>query len=265
MGSALDRRDRRYTFHLSGVILARKGEVLVQTGDVSFRGAFLETDTPPQMRQLVRVRLAMPLDFEPEGAERALVATGMVAHVVKPGDPRGRRAGAGIEFYGLDGELRSRWERLIQFIQHRASSVPAAHGRGADPAQPPPRVGTQLDVHLMPSAEAVATGDSTAVCAQDISEGQMFIRTNVPLSVGAGLVVNLIDPTSLVGFPIDCVVRRREFGSKAGVLVEFLEMPLATWLALVEFLKPPSMPGGASVSADRSTRAEGARVELRAS
>jgi len=241
MGSALDRRDRRYDFHTPGVILARKGEIPVVTGDVSFRGAFLQTETPPQLRQLVRVRLAFPEGFEPS-AGHELVATGMVAHVVQTGDARGRSPGAGIEFYGLDGELRARWERFIQFVQTAHDAKPEAKGprdKGPSPDKPrTKRPGATLDVQLLPGFTVEAPSGGSASTAQDISQGRMFIRTDVPYSVGSGLVVNLIDSISRVAFPIDCVVRRREFGSKAGLEVEFLEMALATWLALVEFLKP---------------------------
>jgi hypothetical protein len=66
----------------------------------------------------------------------------------------------------------------------------------------------------------------------------MFIRTDVALCVGAGLVVNLFYPTSREGFHIVCVVRRRVFGTNAGLEVEFLEMAPATWPALAAFLEP---------------------------
>jgi hypothetical protein len=264
MGSAIDRRDRRYSFRLPGVILARKGEIPLHTGNVSFRGAFLETETPPQMRQLIRIRLTLHEEFEPDWKDREFVATGMVAHVVSPADPKGRVAGAGIEFYGLDGALRARWERFIHFVQDRATPVGATPGKAVDHAQgSPPRASTQLDVQLCAGPEP--RGESSALSTQDISQGRLFIRTDVPLSVGAGLVVNLIDPTSFVGFPIDCVVRRRDFGSLAGVEVEFLEMPLATWLALVEFLKPVAPVESSRLPQDRPSGASRAPVQARAS
>jgi PilZ domain-containing protein len=122
MASELDRRDRRYAFEIPGVILARKGEVAVLTGDVGFRGAFLKTASPPEVRQLIRARLVLPADFEPSAARPELVATGMVAHVVQVRDPKGRTPGAGIEFYGLDGELRRQWEHFIQFVQSHDDS-----------------------------------------------------------------------------------------------------------------------------------------------
>jgi PilZ domain len=242
MGSALDRRDRRYAVHMHGVIVTRKGEVPVLTGDVSFRGAFLQTASPPQLRQLVRLRLALPPELDAGGRDREIVTTGMVAHVVAAGDPGGRAPGAGIEFYGLDGELRTRWERFIKSAQARLGDREEPAARRADSETHAGR-GRHLDAELVQAGvEAEGAGPSSVSRGQNILRGRMFVRTDVPQSVGAGLVVNLVDPMSRERFPVDCVVRRRVFGSDAGVEVEILEMTPATRSALAEFLGSDALP-----------------------
>lgn len=242
MGSALDRRDRRYPVRIPGVILSRKGEVPVLTGDVSFRGAFLRTDNPPQLRQLLRVRFEMPPEFGPSPADRELSTTGMVAHVVSVGDAAGRAPGAGVEFYGLDGELRDKWERFIHLVEaHHADAheEPAVimPGGAVDPVQRRhPRFDRQIRVELVPVAAEQPGTNPCVATTEDISRGGMFIRTDLPFSVGAGLLVTLAH--SAVTFPIECIVRRRVFGTRAGIAVEFMEMSPQTTLSLIDFLKP---------------------------
>jgi hypothetical protein len=69
----------------------------------------------------------------------------------------------------------------------------------------------------------------------------MFVRTEELLGVGMGLVLNVRDPTSHKAFRIDCVVRRRVFGSNAKIAVDFVEMTEPAWLALSEFLRPAAL------------------------
>jgi Tfp pilus assembly protein PilZ len=244
MGTALDRRDQRYQFRIVAVLLGRTRDTPLLTGDVSYRGVFLRTDTPPAKQQLVRMRLSLPADLGPTGTE--LVVAGMVANVIEPNDPEGRAPGAGVEFYGMDGELRERWERFVRFIaQHHPGSA-------AEPVTvaPPGVVDAVQRRHARHAAELPVLlesgrgepvspdGGDEAPVTQDISKGGMFIRTTLPLSVGGGVLVKLVVVASQATFAVECVVRRRVFGSQAGVGVEFLEMTDERWRALKEFVRP---------------------------
>jgi hypothetical protein len=239
MGTQLERRDRRHPYQLEGAILARDGNVEITTTDVSFRGAFLKTDTPPPLRQLVRVRLVLPADF---GAPHEITLTAMVVNIVPPGASHGRDPGAGVELYGASGELRAQWERFIRYVDELCAVTD--HASAPTSRRPSPlRRDVHLSVDLEPVSkiQTVASKETRELGVQDISRGEMFVRTDAALGVGTGVVLDLVDPISRVPFPIDCVVRRREFGTNSGVAVQFLDMDAEAWRKLLAFLKPTAV------------------------
>jgi len=126
------RRDKRYQTRLA--IRTRIGgrPQSLFTEDVSFRGLFLCTETPPPQRQLIRIEAILP----PNNA--AFATHGMVVYVVGKDDPNGRTPGIGVQFYGMGDERRA-WESFIQFIQWRSEQVPDRRDGGIDamPSRPP--------------------------------------------------------------------------------------------------------------------------------
>jgi hypothetical protein len=249
--TAHERRDKRYPFRMPATLYGRAGDARLTTGDVSYRGVFVQTNSPPKARQLVRVLLSLPEDFEASAAGGAeLLLTGMVVHVIEPNASPGRAPGVGLEFYGLHGELRERWERFIQYVaQHSESVAEPATSTPPTIVDPVPRrderQATELRMLIEAPDDNPAWVDAGEVLlTQDISGGRMFIRTTLPLSVGGGIRVVLRHPPSVATFALECVVRTRVFGSKAGLSVELLEMNDARWRALAEFVKPFGPAGG---------------------
>jgi hypothetical protein len=263
MGASLDRRDHRYQVRLSATLIARHGETALVTGDVSYRGVFLRTDDPPARRRLVRVRLELPPEPGEVTAGMPLAVDGMVANVIPPGDPGGRAPGAGIEFYGLNGQVRARWERFIRQLQSHPETMDqpmlATKPGFSDPVRRRhPRHPVVLHVVLEAAGADRLRGEPEGGGAfvRDISKGGMFIRTDEPLPVGAGLVVRFVSPLSDATFRVECVVRRRVFGTEAGLGVEYLGMTPEAWSRLVEFLQPVARLGGPAWDAGEATHVQ---------
>ena len=57
---AEQRRDERYAVHIPATLTRGHEAVALLTEDVSFRGLFLRTDSPPTLRQLVRIEIREP-------------------------------------------------------------------------------------------------------------------------------------------------------------------------------------------------------------
>jgi hypothetical protein len=184
----------------------------------------------------------------------------MVVHVIEPNASPGRAPGVGLEFYGLHGELRERWERFIQYVAQHSESVAepvtSTPPTIVDPVPPEDkRQATELRMLIeTPEDDAVVVDAGEALLTQDISGGRMFIRTTLPLSVGGGIRVVLRHPPSVATFALECVVRTRVFGSKAGLSVELLEMNDARWRALAEFVRPFAGSSGAGPGAGATRR-----------
>jgi len=258
MGSVLDRRDRRYSVDIPATIVTRRGDASVTTGDVSYRGAFLRTASPPGKRQLVSVRFEPGPDLADGGP--VMTMTAMVVHVNAKGEGASRAAGFGVEFYGLDGELRRRWEQLIDRIHARQPASDQAPGCPAEGAsEATTRRYKEIEVALeaaprMPGGEPEAF-DAVGSAPQDIASGGMFVRTEEPVGVGEGVILRFVDPATKRTFSVESVVRRRIFGSEPGLGVEFLGMTEERWDALVGFLGPSSVRRAVSSPAGTLPRA----------
>lgn len=101
------RRHDRYPVSLQVTITAGKKSSRNEATDVSFGGIFVRTDSPPALRNLVRIDLELPSDQKP------IQLLGMAVYVARPGNPGGRPAGAGVQFFGIDQVTRDRWERYV--------------------------------------------------------------------------------------------------------------------------------------------------------
>src|SRR5262245_5409074 len=95
------RREVRYRVRIAAKLVRGKQALDLMTEDVSHRGAFLRTDAPPGIRQLVELRMC------PVQHEREIALFAMVIHVIKPGGTR--TPGFGVEFYKPGAEERARW------------------------------------------------------------------------------------------------------------------------------------------------------------
>lgn len=124
------RRETRVEAKVPVVIHRGRTTVAVETSDISFRGLFVCTTTPPPLRSLVRLRISLPRhEFD---------AHAMVVHVVERGE---REAGIGMQFWGLAGPDRNAWDEYVRSVvaTKRASLKKlAAEGQAASPAAEPP-------------------------------------------------------------------------------------------------------------------------------
>ncbi len=99
-----NRRENRYPARIVARLVRRSATVELMTNDVSFRGAFLRTDAPPALRQLVRVSFVMPTG-------EIVSAHAMVVHVVQP-NGGSSVPGVGVQFWGPVEESKA-WERYV--------------------------------------------------------------------------------------------------------------------------------------------------------
>src|SRR5262245_29706619 len=95
------RREPRARVSLSTYVVRRGGQEPVEMVDASYRGLFLRMEHPPQERELIRLRIKLPL------RELPLDVHAVVVRLVE--DPFGRR-GVGLRFFALNGLDRTDWE-----------------------------------------------------------------------------------------------------------------------------------------------------------
>ena len=91
--------------------------VSLETSDVSFKGLFLQTDDPPPVRSLMRLRVTLP--------QREIEAHAMAVHISATNDvSEGRTAGVGVQFWGLAGPDRTAWDDFVrELIQMKRAAV----------------------------------------------------------------------------------------------------------------------------------------------
>jgi hypothetical protein len=215
------RRDRRYNFQISVSILSRSGEMQLVTEDVSYRGVFLRTATPPPKMQLVRLRLTLPTQ------EKKVLTNAMVAHVPLPD---ARVQGAGVSFFGLDGEPRRQWEHFIQFVRDHhpdAAERQAAADHAAEQDRLRAREQIIIAVGGMPAFERLV--------ARDVAQGNLSVYSDAPLAVDAPVSVRLVHPLTQNDFLLEGVVRRHIRGG--GISVGLAPLDQKRQDALREFVR----------------------------
>jgi hypothetical protein len=93
------------------VVVRGRATIDLETSDVSFKGLFLRTESPPPVRSLVRLRVALP--------KREIEAHAMAVHV---GD-----SGVGLQFWGLAGPDRTAWDEFVsELVESRRASAKTA-------------------------------------------------------------------------------------------------------------------------------------------
>jgi hypothetical protein len=108
------RRFPRYDVAVKVIVRKKTGDIQLVTADVSRHGAFIKSDTPVPIRQLVQVRFRLP-----EGECDAMC---MVARWLGPDSPRG--SGMGVDFFALSKDAKNLWERFIQELRARDAGQP---------------------------------------------------------------------------------------------------------------------------------------------
>lgn len=213
------RREARFPARIVARVVRRAENVELITNDVSFRGAFLRTDAPPALRQLVKVSFVMP------GGE-LVSAHAMVVHVVQPGSGHGV-PGIGVQFWGPVQESKA-WEKYVYDLKVRErAGVPSS--RATDKVR---RSSERFKLAL----EVIV--DGRRLSTRDVSETGMAIRSESAMPVGtrAHMQVHANGHSSIA---LDVIVRRRiEEPSFKGLGVEFVDMKSETKTALMSLLRP---------------------------
>jgi PilZ domain len=211
-----NRRDVRYSARIVAKVV-RRGETLeLLTNDVSFRGAFLRTDTPPALRQLVRVTFALP-NGEVVGGHA------MVVHVVPP-QAADEVKGVGLQFWGTLDNGKP-WEKFIHELktQEKVVAAPSVSDKIRRASE---RFKLSIDVVL----------DGKTLVTRDVSETGMAIRTDSEMQIGMRCQVRLRAAREAID--ADVIVRRM-IAERAfkGLGVEFVDMTTEARRALIAFLE----------------------------
>lgn len=215
------RREARYAARITARVVRRGEHVELLTNDVSFRGAFLRTDAPPALRQLVKVAFALPTGELVSGHA-------MVVHVVPPGEGE-TIPGVGVQFWGPIHEARA-WEKYVYDLKVKERAGIASSRSTDKVRRSSERFKLQLEVIV----------DGRRLSTRDVSETGMAIRSESAMPVGtrAHMQVHANNHPSIA---VDVIVRRRidEPGFK-GLGVEFVDANDATRNALMALLQPIS-------------------------
>ncbi len=202
------------------------------TEDVSYSGMFLRTDRPLRVRGLVRINV--PIEGRPE----PLALTGMVVHVIDQEVANGRVPGVGIKLYGIGGEIREQWVRFVQRLRrkHPGAGQRTIRVHVATPASSPELVRRRNErFKAVLEVRAKTVDELITTYTKDISRGGTFLDTNLELSAGDEIFLELVHPESEEIFGVPCVVRRKV---RAGVGVEFVELSKEQSDAFWTFVEP---------------------------
>jgi uncharacterized protein (TIGR02266 family) len=225
------RRDTRYAIRVVTQLAYGTRTRSLLTEDVSYRGCFLRTDTPPRLRQLVQLKLVLP------PGDRAIKVHGIVVHYVEPLNPADRTPGIGIQFYGLDREARDAWEEFVRYVETRFpravdQSPFVLAGESVEPVR------RRFARHTAVLRVRVQTVDELFdLFARDVSKGGMFIETEAPLALGQPVMVNVHHPERSDTLLLDAVVRRIPRRPARGVGVEFVRMDHERRDEFMEFVR----------------------------
>ncbi len=233
----VSRKEPRYRLRIPVILRLGKESVELMTEDVSFSGMFVRTDAPPPERGLIKIDVPVP------GEVVSLAMTAMVVHCIEPALPSqpARVPGAGLQLYGVGADLREKWSRYVLSLRDKdanAASRPVLVETGVNEPEMPNRepIGRR---HIRYAAvlivRAKTIDDLVTTYTRDISQGGTFLTTDVAVSAGEALCLELIHPDTGEAFDLDCVVRRRV---RDGLGVEFTDLDDDKREAFWQFVEP---------------------------
>jgi len=225
------RRDgRRYPVHFPVKLTTGKKSRRLFTEDVSFRGVFIRTESPPALRQLVRLDLNLP----PKGLP--LTVHGTVVHVVSPNGPAAGPPGVGVQLHALDRDARVTWNSFVSEVERAWPEPPGDWDLFDAPMSDPMR--RRFERHPAVLKVSVAALDELyELFTRDVSKGGMFIETDLALADGTSMIVHVEHPESSDTFVIDAMVRHRQTTpGLCGVGVEFVGLTLERRNEFLDFV-----------------------------
>lgn len=237
------RKDVRYQARFPAELVFGRKRLSLLTEDLSYRGVFLRTDTPPPLRQLVKVRLVLPF------VGRAMEMHGMTVHVVEYENLGQRVPGVGIQFYGLDRDTRETWEAAVRHVETTAP-LAADQSPFAIPAHTPELIRRRLERHTAVLTLKLKTREELQeLVTRNIAVGGAFVPTTERLREGAPVMLCLHHPENDSTFILDGVVHQSRGD---GVGIDLVGLDAARREELDEFVQGGIIIGEAEVLSQRS-------------
>ena len=218
------RRDIRYAARIVARVVKKTETEELLTHEVSFRGAFLRTDAPLGLRQLLKVSFSLP-----SGA--TVSAHAMVVHAVAPDPSKGVVPGMGLQFWGpVDGARAG--EGFIHELRRREHAGMPNAKLTDKVRRASERIKLSIDVAL----------DGARAMVRDISFNGLAVRTDLAMPIGVRARLELSGPG---GEPVavDVLVRRviDEPGFR-GLGVEMVDVTEEQKAAIIELVRAHAPP-----------------------
>lgn len=167
------RRFPRYEIEIPVLLRKRLGDLHLVTADVSRHGAFLRTDQPAPLRQLVQLRFSLP-------GHGDIDAMCMVARWLRLENPRG--PGMGLDFFALSKEAKISWERFVADLRARDSAVNFGFD---DPSRTAATLSLSLSVPAATTATVGPDGMPDWLATNSISGDVKPRHTTMPASTAS--------------------------------------------------------------------------------
>lgn len=241
--SSKQRREPRYPAQLPITLKSGSRVHHAYTSNVSYRGLFACTDSPPVLRQLITIEAVLPPNDTPFSTHAMSVFVRSLA------DEDGEPPGVGIQFYAQGGSDRRNWEAFIDYVKsgNQVGTAPgdqaAAQGsqataapKAARPEPPPvrrhyPRYAARLTVRPR------SLRDLEVLYSRDVSKGGMFLATRQQIPSGTELQLEVYHPETSESFALSAIVRRVSMQHPEGVGVEFTDLDDARRDEFLQFIR----------------------------
>ena len=201
--SQSERREARYPFRLKVTLRSGAETFQLDTSDVSYRGIFLCTESPPNLRELIAITATLPPDNTPFHSH------GMCVFSLTENTDN---SGTGIQFYAQSENDRGAWERFILHVRESFSEEELEMPSSARRRHP------RLDVKF--EVKPANISELETLYSRNLSTGGMFLETELDLDIGQALELSILHPLNSNSFTISSTVRRRS-RNPVGLGVEF--------------------------------------------
>jgi len=192
------------------------------THDVSFRGVFIRTDSPPALRQLVKVEIQLPTQVIVSGHAMVVHVSPRVVGAAKGEGPV---PGIGLQFWGPI-EHGKEWEQYIHSLKAKEKAGMASSKATDKVRRASERFKLAIEVEF----------DGATMTTRDLSENGMAIRTALPMPIGTRTQITIKKGDQSMKF--DAIVRRAidEPGFR-GLGVELVDLSDEQRADFVRFIK----------------------------
>jgi len=205
-----ERRETRYPWKLHVTLRCGRTAHTLYTSDVSYRGIFLCTDSPPLLHQLIAIEAALPPD------NTIFLSHGMSVFALDESRKEKHRVpGAGIRFYAQSENDRESWNRFVLYVRENISENDMRVAQTARRRYP--RMNVKFEV------KPANIQELNTFFSRNLSTGGMLLETEQDLAIGQLLELSILHPITRKGFAIVSVVRRKHL-QPPGLGLEFTGM-----------------------------------------